>query len=272
MFRLSCFSDEIAPALPDQIRVIRDLGLRFLEIRSVNDRPVLSLGEDELNGIRDACDENGLAVTCVSTSIGKERADGDTDEVLQRLRQACHIADIFSCVYIRVFSFYKREIPVDRAFDLSLARLSAMADMAAEQEKTLVMESGKDTVGARSAEALRLFQEVGSPALRCAFDMAAFCAAGDEPYEQSLPALMPYVEYVHVKDMPRGSSIRVPAGQGDARVRDIVNALKDRPLTFSLEPHLAYAGPQGGFSGEENFRKAHAAFVRIMTESGVDYE
>ena len=272
MIRLSCFSDEIAPALEDQIRVIRELGMRYLEVRTVENNNVLSLEDSMLYAIKNACDENGLAITCVSSAIGKERADCPMPELLDRLRKACRIADIFCCRYIRVFSFFKRDIPKENAFSMSLERLRAMAGIAMDQHKILVMESGKDTLGARSADALRLFQAIGSPALRCAFDMAAFMAAGDDPYEQSLPALMSYIGYVHVKDMHRGSSSRVPAGEGDTRVKDIVNALKEKPLVFSLEPHLAYAGEKGGFSGEENFKKAHAAFIGILQELGIDYE
>ena len=272
MIKLSCFSDEIAPAPENQIRIIRELGMRYLEIRSINNISVLSLEDSMLYAIKDACDNNGLAVTCVSTAIGKERADCAIPELLDRLRKACRIAEMFGCRYIRVFSFFKRNIPGETAFSMSIERLNAMAGIAGDQHKILVMESGKDTVGAGSADALRIFRAVDSSALRCAFDMAAFMAAGDDPLEQSLPALMPYIEYVHIKDMHRGSSGRVPAGEGDTRVKDIVNALKEKSLVFSLEPHLAYAGEKGGFSGEENFKKAHAAFIRILQELGIDYE
>ena len=103
-------------------------------------------------------------------------------------------------------------------------------------------------------------------------DPAAFFAAGDEPFEESLPAVRPFIAYVHVKDIRRDQTERVPAGEGDARIREIVSALKDRELTFSLEPHLSYAGEKRGFSGEENFRRAHAAFLNLLKEQSIDYE
>ena len=272
MIRLSCFADEIAPGLEDQMRVLRELGLRFLEIRTVDDVNVMELSFEALSAVRRACDGNGMTITCVSSPIGKERADLPTDRAVAQVEHAADIADVFGCRHIRVFSFFRRELPGEAAYRMSLNKLRAMAAVAEIRGKVLVMESGADTVGARSADMLRLLQDVSSPALACAFDPAAFFAAGEEPFEESLPVLERYIQYVHVKDVRRGQPGRVPAGEGDARIREIVSALKDRGLTFSLEPHLSYAGERRGFSGEDGFIRAHTAFVTVLKELNVAYE
>lgn len=272
MIRLSCFADEIAPALTDQIHVLRDLGLRFLEIRTVDNVNVMELPERTLHFVRRSCDDTGLSITCVSSPIGKERADLPTGKAAADVEHAADIADIFGCRLIRVFSFFQRELPREEAYLMSLNKLRAMAAAAEARGKVLVMESGADTIGARSADMLRLLRETASPALACAFDPAAFLAAGEDPFRESLPTLDQYIAYVHVKDVKAGQPVRVPAGEGDARIREIVSVLKDRDLTFSLEPHLSYAGERRGFSGEDGFKKAHAAFVTILKEQNVAYE
>ena len=272
MIRFSCFADEIAPGLPDQLRVVRDLGLKYLEIRTVDDVNVMDLSAKTLRTVRRACDEEGLTITCVSSPIGKDRADLSMDRVVTQVEHAADIADVFGCRFIRVFSFFRRELAGEEAYRMSLSKLRAMAEAAEERGKVLVMESGADTVGARSADMLRLLQETDSPDLACAFDPAAFFAAGDEPFAESLPILEKHIAYVHVKDIRRGQPERVPAGEGDARIREIVSALKDRDLTFSLEPHLSYAGERRGFSGEDGFKRAHTAFVAILKELNVAYE
>lgn len=221
MIRLSCFADEIAPKLEDQLRVIRELGLKYLEVRTVDDVNVMDLPDTALGAVRRACDDHGLRITCVSSPIGKERADLPTDRATAQVEHAADIADVFGCPYIRVFSFFRRELPETDAYRMSLNKLRGMAATAEARRKVLVMESGADTVGARSADMLRLLRDVGSPALACAFDPAAFFAAGDEPFLESLPTLDRYVSYVHVKDVKRGQAGRVPAGEGDARIREI---------------------------------------------------
>lgn len=271
MIRLSCFADEIAPGLKDQLRVLHALGLRFLEIRTVDDVHVMELSPQALREIRRACDDGGFTITCVSSPIGKERADVPTAAVVREAEHAADIADTFGCPYIRVFSFFRRELSQEAAYGLSLERLRSMTAVAQARGKVLVLESGADTVGARSADMLRLLQQIGSPALACAFDPAAFFVAGDDPFSESLPTLERYIRYVHVKDVRREGSGRVPAGEGDARIPEIVSALSHRALTFSLEPHLAYAGAKRGYSGEDNFKKAHAAFIKILKEQNIDY-
>lgn len=268
---LSCFSDEIAPALSDQIRVIKELGLGHLEIRTVNDVSVMDMTDGELSSIRRTLDGNGLTVTAVSSPVGKDPADEPTELTLEKTRRALAIAGILGCRFVRVFSFYQKELPFEEAYEKSLEKLTLMAREAEKAGITLVVESGVGTVGARSANMKKLLEDVNSPALRCAFDMAAFFAAGDEPFEESLPAMDKFIAYVHIKDAKRGENGRVPAGEGDARVRDVVRALKSRELVFSLEPHLAYAGAKRGFSGEENFRKAHKALIEILKEENIPY-
>ena len=52
----------------------------------------------------------------------------------------------------------------------------------------------------------------------------------------------------------------------------VLDNLRDREdLIVSLEPHLSYAGPAGGFSGEEPFRKAHSALIRILNQQRISY-
>ena len=159
MIRLSCFADEIAPGLGDQMRVLHELGLKFLEIRTVDDVNVMDLSPEALRTVRRTCDGNGLTITCVSSPIGKERADLPAAKAVADVEHAADIADVFGCRHIRVFSFFRRELPGEEAYRMSLERLRAMAAAAEERGKVLVMESGADTVGARSADMLRLLQE-----------------------------------------------------------------------------------------------------------------
>ena len=63
----------------------------------------------------------------------------------------------------------------------------------------------------------------------------------------------------------------VPAGEGDGEFRETVRAFYADGFDgfVSLEPHLGYGHSLGGFSGPENWRRAHAAFTRILDEEGI---
>jgi len=270
--RISCFADEIAPALNDQFRVMQELGLRFMEVRTVDDVAVLELPLATLETVRQQADDRGIVVTCVSSSIGKQPVDMAVAPVLEQVQQAAEIAHVLGCPYIRIFSFFNEEgLAHDEAFQLCVEKLVRMTDISKRAGVTLVMEGGHGTVGGTAREAVGLFDAVHDDHLRCAFDAGACVGSGERPYRDCLPLLKPYIEYLHVKDAKFGMKGRVVPGEGDAELDLIMDALRERDLVLSLEPHLAYAGANRGFSGEELFKKAHKAFTAMLDRLAIPF-
>lgn len=269
---ISCFSDEIAPSLSVQLKVLEELKMSHLEIRTVDDINVMNMSDSRLNRIRMECADRGFVITCVSSPIGKSDLDESLASVENQVERASEIAEIFRCRFIRIFSFYQKETEPRIAFGLAAEKLSRMAETARRFGKVLVMEGGHSTVGAGAKVALRLFEAVNSPNLRCAFDPGALVVEGEIPFTNCYPLLSPYIEYMHVKDAKIGGSNRLVAGAGDGQIEEILKALAPREdFIASLEPHLAYAGAQRGFSGEQPFRDAHKALVSILEKNQIAY-
>lgn len=261
--KISCFSDEIAPSLDEQIRVIKDLGIQAFEVRTIDDVPVLALSDRTLTETRHRADEEGLTITCVSSSLGKEEVGFPLQESLEGVRRASEAAEILGCPFIRVFSFFKRGRDAEECYRYAYDALSRMAEEAGKWGKVLVMEGGKDTVGGLGKVSEKLFREIDSPSLRCAFDAAAFLGEGEAPVD-CLGLLKPYVSYVHIKDGRRGDPKKYVVGEGEGHYETLFSSIRDMDLTLSLEPHLSYAGAKRGFSGEMEFRRAHKALVTML--------
>ena len=85
--------------------------------------------------------------------------------------------------------------------------------------------------------------------------------------------LRPYLEYMQVKDALMATGQVVPAGEGDGETVETLRALQADGFDgyFSLEPHLQDATSLGGFSGEQQFVRAHTAFTGILRAEGIDY-
>ena len=272
MMKISCFSDEIASRFDDQLRVISDLGMNFFEVRTVDDIPVLSLSDFTCREIRKKADDLGMTITCVASPIGKNPVSFPLDESVEQVKRASEIAEFFGCNKIRIFSFFKEEgRTLDEEINMSAERLCAMAETAKDFGTVLVMEGGHNTVGEHGKDSLTLFQRVNNASLRCAFDAAAFVASGDTPLTDCLPQLLPYVEYMHMKDCRFGESKRVVVGEGDGQIDKILDQVRDMDLVLSLEPHLDYAGATRGFSGEMPFRQAHKALINMLERLKIDY-
>ena len=269
---ISCFSDEIDPSLDIQIRVIRELGLRHLEIRTMDDVNVMDLPMKKIREIRSRTDSEGLTITCVSSPVGKEYVSCSRASILGKVKDACDRAHEFGCPYVRVFSFYPGDMNRTEALPYAVEHLKAMAEQAGKEGIVLVMEGGEKTIGAHGSFSRRILEEVASPNLRCAFDPAAFVAEGDDPMRDCYPALKDYIEYVHIKDACYDDEERYAAGEGQGGIPELLDSLRSREdLIISLEPHLSYAGRMRGFSGIEPFRHAHKALTDILKGLGISY-
>lgn len=269
---VSCFSDEIAPGLDTQLDVLQDLKMSHLEIRTVDDVNVMQMSFLKLAQIKARCSDRGFRITCVSSPIGKDSLNIQDSVVEDEIQRACEIADVFDCSFIRIFSFFKEDHPLEEALELASSKLCLMARTAEQNGKILVMEGGHGTVGASGQTARILLEGVASPSLKFAYDPGAFVAEGLRPFDECFGLVEPYISYMHIKDARFGENSRVVAGTGDAQVETALNALKNREdFVVSLEPHLAYAGAKRGFSGEMPFRSAHKALIEMLEANKIEF-
>ena len=270
MVRISCFADEIDPDLHEQVAVMRRNDVRYVELRSVWNKNVLDLDDDELDRVKTALANNGIRVSSIGSPIGKVPVIGDFADHLERFRRGVAVAKKMETGFIRVFSFYIPAGEHDRYERTVMERMGQMLAIAREHKVVLLHENEKDIFGESSANCLKLFQALHPAGLGCVFDPSNFVVAGEQVYADSYARLKPYIAYLHVKDSIRGSGQIVPAGQGDGDLPAILHDLRDREEMFvSLEPHLAQAGPFRGFSGPALFEKALAALRKILTEQGI---
>ena len=109
------------------------------------------------------------------------------------------------------------------------------------------------------------------PALRAVFDASNFVAAGEAPFDESLPRVKDYVDYMHIKDSRHADGVIVPAGEGDGQYFSILPVFTDKDMFLTLEPHLAEAGRMRGFTGAELFARAHAALTGLLRSANIAY-
>jgi sugar phosphate isomerase/epimerase len=274
MWTLSGFADEIAPDLDQQCRVLNELGISYVEFRSAWGVGVLDLDDGQLDRARRILGRNGLRVSAVGSPVGKIGVHDDFDEHLRRFRRALHVASVLEAPYIRVFSFFLPggDDPASHR-DEVLSRLAGLAADARGHDVILAHENEKRIYGDTPERCRDIVESVGSPQLRLTWDPANFVQCQVRPYSDGYALLRPYLEYVQVKDALWQSGAVVPAGEGDGEIAQTIRALRADQFDgfFSLEPHLAAAGPMGGFSGADLFAAAHRAFTGLLREENVEY-
>jgi sugar phosphate isomerase/epimerase len=269
---LTGFADEIASDLVDQLKVVNELGLRFLEFRSAWGINVADLDPTQVDRAQRELARAEVGVSGIGSPIGKVPVGAPLAEELERLRRVCAIAQRFGTNLVRVFSFFlPGGQPPQRYRDQVVERMAALAAVAESEGIVLAHENEKKIFGDRPERCLDLITAVHSPALRATFDAANFVQCGVEPFTDAYPMLRPHLVYLQVKDARADTGEVTVAGAGDGQVRETLAALRDSGFSgfVSLEPHLARAGTFGGFSGPDGFRAAHAALVGLLDELGV---
>lgn len=275
MWRLTGFGDEISPDLEEQIAVLRGEGLRWIDVRSVWDRNIMTLTPDELRHIRDVLRAARVAVLCVGSPIGKAEVTAPFGPQLEQFRRALEIARILEAPYLRIFSFYIPQGDDPAGYrDEVIDRMRAFVSATEGAGITLLHENETRIYGDIPSRCFDLLHGVGSPLLRAIWDPGNFVASEVRPYSDGFAELRPYIAGLHVKDVVRATGEVVVAGAGDGQFPETLAALASSGWNgfCSFEPHLVSAGPFGGYSGPEGFRAAVRAFTRLLDERGIAWE
>lgn len=281
MITLSGFADEIDERLDEQIRVIRKLGMHYIECRGVNGKPLISYSLDEAKAIKDQLDAADIHLSSVGSSIGKIAITDDFEPHFELFRHTVEIAKLMETKNIRIFSFFipQGEQP-EHYTDEVMRRLDAFASYAAKHDVVLLHENEKEIYGDIAPRCLEIMKRFYGDHFKAVFDFANFVQCGQDTLE-AWDMLHPYVAYIHVKDAKKTDGSVVPAGMGDGHVEAILRKLKDAGYSgfLSLEPHLSdFVGlhalehsseKKQISSGEEAFTIAYNALAELRKKVGL---
>lgn len=261
---LTGFSDEICSDFARQLEVSRRLGVKAIEIRTVNGKNISTLTLEEAAQVRKQLDAQGMTVSAIGSPLGKIDIQDDFDPHFALTRHVVEIAKILGSRFIRMFSFYVPKDTCDIWQDEVLRRLRMMVSYAAEHDVVLLHENEKGIFGDNARRCKLLMDELAGDHFHAVFDFANFVQCGQDTLE-AWAQLKPYVRYVHIKDALNRDGTVVPAGWGDGHVKAILFDLLDGGYDgyLSLEPHL------GSFVGFAALERNAAA--KAQTDGEVAY-
>lgn len=231
-FTLSAFGDEIADDLHEQLRLLRELHIGYLELRGAWGTNVLRMDDETVAKVRRVCDEYGIAVSCIGSPLGKSPLADPLEREITNLKRIFQVAEALATRRVRIFSFYPPDTRSNARYDEYVAeattRLARLADLARSEGFALLLENEKEIVGDTPERCHAILSAVDSPYLRFAWDPANFVQVGvAQPMARGWTSLGPYVDHVHIKDaLFADGSVRA-AGEGDGQVGELLAALRD---------------------------------------------
>jgi sugar phosphate isomerase/epimerase len=278
MFTLSAFADEISPDPQQQIDVLRQCGIRHLELRSILKTNVLDLTDLQVAELKSLLDRHGFKLSALGSPIGKIPIDQPFEPHLQRFRRALELCRVFGTPNMRIFSYYRTEHgDWDDWRREVMDRMWEKLKLAAEAGVRLLHENEHRIYGDDPERVKDLMETVleqaDGPYLGAVYDPANYVFCGFDPW-RGWQLTKPWTVHFHIKDWVHGEKHGRLAGEGQGRIPEVMAEAVARNYDgfATLEPHLLGGGPTGGVTGPELFPKAADAFRRILDQVGATYQ
>lgn len=257
-FILSAFADEIDTNLKIQMDVLEQHGINFIEMRGVNGKGLVEHSLEEVREIKKELDKRGFKISAIGSPIGKIKITDEFEPHLDLFKHTIEIAKILETKFIRMFSFFlpKGEDPAKYRAEV-MHRWNEFIKAAKGSGLILLHENEKDIYGDTAERCLDLIKTMDCSYLRAIFDPANFIQCEVESYPRAFQLLREYIEYIHIKDAVYLDHQVTPAGEGDGKIKEMLEELYNGGFEgfLSIEPHLA------SFEGFQNLE--HNAKIAV---------
>ncbi|GGD87717.1 sugar phosphate isomerase/epimerase family protein [Paenibacillus nasutitermitis] len=265
--RLGIITDEVSPDFNEALQWIQEKGLRHVEIRMVDGKNIMSLTDEEAISVRRRVEAHDLYVSAIASPVFKcpldrnrptasgdtfgQSAEEDADAHLRLLERAFELADLLDTSRIRIFSFWREEMP-EQFEDSIVHYLKKAAGAADKQGKLLLLENEPSCNGGCAEEVGRLAKKTASPALKVLWDPGNEVYLGRKAFPDGYEAVKHQLAHVHLKDAVfrgPGEASCVPVGRGQVDYIGQLQALEQDGYEglFTIETHYV---PPGGTAAE----------------------
>lgn len=282
-------TDEISQDLSRAISIAEEYGLDGVELRSVWDKGVHDLSQEELDEVKRMLKTHGLAVPCIAAPVFKCDLDNESDYEahIEILRKSARAAAKLGCSLVRGFTFWARGDFEDK-LPIIAGKIAASEPVLREFGVKLAIEYDPGTSANDSHNLVAVLRRVNSPLIGAIWDPGnSVYVPGAERFPRDYERLRPYILHVHIKDVKvderSGKAEACRVGTGDVGFRAVLRRLADDGYAgwVSLETHYRLrssisdellARPGGSaFSegGEEASRESLESLNEIMRAEGL---
>ncbi len=293
-FQLAAITDEISQEFEYALDVLLEYGATGAELRGLWGTNIADLSDEQVARAKEALRARNLNVVCLATPFYKCDLVAETPEEgeferrmhlatpremqqqMDMLRRCAQLAHTFDCPYVRVFTFWRKDILTP---DIEARIVDAFAEpvtLAEQEGLTLLLENEPACFIGTGAEAARVVSEVASPHLQICWDPGNAYHGGEHPFPDGYEAARPWTKHVHVKDC---RLVETPDHGPQPTWCVIGEGILDYPAQFaalqrdgytgciSLETHYIPAtgsGPNGEGLPEDGSRPCLAALQHML--------
>lgn len=255
--KLAINFDEVSDDFQEAADVMRDLGITYGELRTVNGKNFVFWSDKEAEAFKRQVDERGITVLAAATPLFKwysSHTDAEVahdsfgfnprlsyEEKQQTILRAIEVANILEIPKLRIFSELKSA--GDEAGDFAANQLLKYAlNEAAKHNIDLLIENEPVCRIHSKAALVDFLGKNQSPNLKLWLDIANLLEIGETIDGAFLAAVGPRTGYIHVKNylLKDGARQYVPAGDGEidyCSVLPLILSYCPQDVIVSVETH-----------------------------------
>tara|TARA_Y100000588_G_scaffold177449_1_gene191440 strand:+ start:2479 stop:3339 length:861 start_codon:yes stop_codon:yes gene_type:complete len=280
--KLGVITDGISRDLDHALGVLTEAGLTQAEFQYIWDSEVGDHADEEIDRIRTLVNQHQVSVSCISrhnfAGLPVMETEPDSPIFLEHvdcLRRCIKMAKVLDCPLVRIMSCGKEMIIFGSngaqdwivsggAWDQLLRLMEVPVAIAEEEDVTLVVETGNNSMITSGWLGGKLCRELGSDRLKILWDVPNTMYCTDVPYPDAYEHLRGHIGHIHVKDavaqISRATVDFRPLGKGDvaAYLPDIASALRRDGYEGSISYESVYRPEEGTF--EDGFRESVGVF------------
>jgi L-ribulose-5-phosphate 3-epimerase len=283
MFDIGIITDQVSMDFEKALRVIKESGLRFIEIHALWNKNIEELIDDEIIQAQKLVKKYGLEVSNISSTLflqcdlegsGKQfdKFDdyfitiyGDYQEHMKALEKCIKLCDVFHTDKIRIFGFRKEKaFDIDLAIEMIAEKLQEPVKRAEEAGIKLILENCPHTYIESGSLTKKVLTTINSKYLRALWDPGNALRKGVNPYPDDYNNIKGFISHIHAKDFASsGSEHTVTFGEGIIQYRGILKSLIDDGYegVISVEPE--YEDEKGG--REESSKQCISGIKQLLS-------
>jgi len=253
--KLAILSDEISQDFEHALKVIKELGVEYVEIRTLWNKNVVELSDAELSNVKSLLRTYGLKISHIASPAFKIYIHDEKSfkDHLKIIRRAIELSKMFDLNYTRIFTFWWQG-SIELYLDLLVDRIKYALDIAKDEGVYLIIENEYSCFVGTGRETRMILDKVGSPWLKVLWDPGNAFFARETPYPVGYNYVKNDVMYMHLKDaiVEKGKFVWKPIGRGAIDYYGQLKEVFKKDIIVSLETHYV---PPGG-SREDGTRES----------------
>ncbi|WP_338598910.1 sugar phosphate isomerase/epimerase family protein [Sulfolobus tengchongensis] len=255
-WKLSIISDEISQDFEHSVKVIKELGANYVEVRNLWNKNVTQLSDSEFVEMKKIVEKYGMMISNLDSPTFKIYINDEKGyrEHLQILRKVVELSKKLDIDYTRIFTFwYEGELKY--YIDKLAEKFGNAIDIASSEGITLVIENEYSCLVGTGKDLRAFLDKIKSKWVKVLWDPGNAFFARETPYPDGYELIKNDILHVHVKDaiVRDGHFVWMPVGKGMINYREQFKAMKGRPYVISLETHYRNSANDPEASTKESF-------------------